>query len=201
MVVEDRLELLTRKFEEILFDVLELDKYCDEQHIKETPKRIAKMWLLELLQGVYESPDETLLKMFSFENKTTNTDQVIAVKDIEVKSLCSHHFMPFFGKCNIAYIPNNKILGLSKFSRIVKHFSRRPQVQEKLTEDIAYFIFSHLQPKVVGVSIQAIHLCMRHRGVESNGSMFTHVILSSPDYRHLEDEVRQHLTFNVDSNR
>ncbi|RLA79505.1 MAG: hypothetical protein DRG33_03900, partial [Deltaproteobacteria bacterium] len=188
-MTEDRLDQLTRKFEEILFDVLELDKYCDKEHIKETPKRIAKMWLNELLQGVYESPDETLLKMFSFENKTTDTDQVIAVRDIEVKSLCSHHFMPFFGTCNIAYIPSRKILGLSKFSRIVRHFSRKPQVQEKLTEEIALFIFRNLQPKVVGVSIRAIHLCMRHRGVESNGSMITHTVLSSTEYRHLEDEV------------
>jgi len=196
---ENRLDLLTKKFEEILFDVLELDKYCDKEHIKETPRRIAKMWLNELLQGVYESPSETILKTFSFENKSANTDQVIAVRDIEVKSLCSHHFMPFFGKCNIAYIPSNKILGLSKFSRIVKHFSRKPQVQEKLTEEIACFIYENLQPKVVGVSIQAVHLCMRHRGVESNGMMTTQTVLSAYEYRYLKDEVKEYLKFNVDS--
>ena len=108
----------------------------NDPNLKETPKRIAKAWFLELLSGRYvEKPKITV---FPNEN---NIDQMVTLGNIEVKSMCSHHFLPFFGKCFIGYVPDKTIIGISKLARIVKWFARRAQLQEVLTKQIADFIY------------------------------------------------------------
>ena len=174
MMLDEKRELLADYFKKIIFDVLELHKYCDIEHLQDTPHRIAKMYIDELLYGVYNNP-ENLLKEFPLEDPETESCPVI-VDGIEVRSLCSHHFMPFYGKCRIVYIPSDKILGLSKFSRIVDFFSRKPQVQENLTNEIANFIMDKIKPHCIGVRIKAKHLCMSHRGAKSDGCMETYQI-------------------------
>lgn len=156
------IEKLTSHFKEILKDM----KYdLDDQQIKETPKRIAKMWINELFKGNYEkAPDLTV-----FEN-TEKINDIVFLGPISVKSTCSHHFIPFIGNCFIAYIPNEKIVGISKLARIVKWFMRRPQIQEELVKQIADYIEEKLNPKGVAVYIEAQHLCMTVRGVEEYNS-------------------------------
>ena len=101
---------------------------------------------------------------------TSDTDEMVVVKDIELYSMCEHHMLPFFGKAHIAYIPDGKIMGLSKTARLVEVFSRRLQVQERLTEQIAQALWDIVQPQGVGVVIEAAHLCMMMRGVEKQNS-------------------------------
>ena len=135
----------------------------NDQQIQDTPRRIAKMWVKELCQGCYDPPP----KITVFEN-TNNYDQMIFLGPIEVKSLCSHHFQNFIGKAYIAYIPDQKIIGISKLARIVKWFMRRPQIQEELTKQITSYIEEKLCPQGCAVYIEATHLCMVARGVEEN---------------------------------
>jgi GTP cyclohydrolase I len=100
-------------------------------------------------------------------------DQMVLVKDIEVYSLCEHHLLPFFGKCHVAYIPNKKVVGLSKIARLVNMYARRLQIQERLTSQIARAIEENLKPQGVGVIVEARHLCMVMRGVEKQNSTAT----------------------------
>jgi GTP cyclohydrolase IA len=100
-------------------------------------------------------------------------DEMVVVKDIEVYSLCEHHLLPFFGKCHVAYLPNKKVLGLSKVARLVDMFARRLQIQERLTSQIATAIQEQLHPQGVGVILEARHLCMVMRGVEKQNSITT----------------------------
>lgn len=131
-----------------------------------TPERVANMYE-EIFSGVFADPKE-LIKTFK---ESEQCNEVILVKDIPVYSMCEHHLLPFTGFAHIAYIPKNgKIMGLSKFSRVVNCFSRRPQIQERLTDQIADFIFLGLDPLGVAVSIEAEHLCMTMRGIKALGS-------------------------------
>ena len=132
----------------------------------ETPKRVAKAWS-EWTSG-YKEDAATILKVF--EDGAEEYDQMVTVKDIPFYSHCEHHMAPFFGTCTISYIPNGKIVGLSKLSRIVQMYARRLQVQERLTSQIAEALNTHLQPLGVGVSITARHMCMESRGVKHQGS-------------------------------
>ncbi|HTD82442.1 MAG TPA: GTP cyclohydrolase I FolE [Gemmatimonadaceae bacterium] len=130
-----------------------------------TPARVAKS-LRFLTQGYDSSPEEVVGNgVFKEEH-----DNMIMVRDIELYSLCEHHMLPFFGKAHVAYIPNGKIVGLSKIPRIVDVFARRLQVQERLTEEIAEGLCRVLQPSGVGVVIEAYHLCMMMRGVQKQNS-------------------------------
>lgn len=141
--------------------------------MKDTPKRARKA--MEFLTAGYH---EDLDKIINGAIFTSSMDEMIIVKEIELYSLCEHHLLPFFGKCHIAYLPNGKILGLSKFARIVDHFAKRFQVQENLTAQIAECVEKITGAKGVGVIIEAQHLCMMMRGVEKqNSNMVTSMML------------------------
>ncbi|MBI5415668.1 MAG: GTP cyclohydrolase I FolE [Candidatus Omnitrophica bacterium] len=134
--------------------------------LKETPLRAARA--LEYLTGGYKEDVHKVINNAVF---PSDNDEMIIVKDIELYSLCEHHLLPFFGKCHVGYLPNGKIIGLSKVARIVDIFARRLQVQENLTRQIAETLQEHTGAKGVGVVIEARHLCMMMRGVEKQNSI------------------------------
>ena len=143
---------------QILF---EIGEDPDRQGLKDTPNRISRMYK-ELMSGYSVSPRE-LVNGAIFDEKY---DEMVIVRDIEFYSLCEHHMLPFFGKCHVSYIPNGKIVGLSKIPRIVEVFSRRLQIQERMTVQIADFLCDILNPEGVAVVAEAYHLCMAMRGVK-----------------------------------
>jgi len=132
----------------------------------ETPIRVAKAW--QHWAGGYKEDPKEILK--TFEDGAENYNQIILVKDIPVYSHCEHHLAPFFGVAHVAYIPDGKIVGLSKLSRVVDVFARRLQVQERLTNQVAEAIEEALQPKAVGVIIECRHMCMESRGIQRQGA-------------------------------
>ncbi|MBI5207823.1 MAG: GTP cyclohydrolase I FolE [Candidatus Firestonebacteria bacterium] len=137
----------------------------EREGLIETPERVADMYE-EIFGGVFKNPEEEL-KIFSTKNK----DEMILVKDIPLYSICEHHLLPFIGKAHVAYIPSqNKITGLSKVARVVDTLARRPQIQERLTTDIADVFVKKLKPKGVLVVIEAEHMCMIMRGIKKPGS-------------------------------
>lgn len=137
----------------------------DREGLVETPRRVADMYE-EIFGGLEEDPKQHL-KLF---NELSN-DEMVIVRDIPMHSMCEHHLLPFVGKAHIAYIPSdNKIIGLSKLARIVNVFAKRPQLQERLTSDIADFLDDSLSPKGVAVVIEAEHMCMTMRGAKASGS-------------------------------
>ncbi|KGM93264.1 GTP cyclohydrolase I FolE [Clostridium botulinum] len=138
--------------------------------LKETPDRIARMYS-EIFSGLKETPEKHLSKVFE-----VNNDDVVIEKDIQFYSMCEHHFLPFFGKVHIAYIPNKQVVGLSKLARTMEVFSKRPQLQERLTSQIADSLMKYLNCKGVMVVIEAEHLCMSMRGVKKWGAKTTTVV-------------------------
>jgi GTP cyclohydrolase I len=142
---------------------------CDPAGLRsgttETPARVAKAW--EFWTSGYKLKAEDILKVF--EDGGEHYDEMVLVKDIPVYSHCEHHLAPIFGTATVAYIPQGKIVGLSKLSRLVDMHARRFQVQERLTNDIAEDLWQHLQPKGVGVLIRARHMCMESRGICQQG--------------------------------
>jgi GTP cyclohydrolase I len=142
--------------------------------LKNTPERMARMWM-ELGQGYRLNPRE-IVNDALFDSCDYN--ELILVRDIEYFSLCEHHLLPFFGKAHIGYIPNGKIIGLSKIPRLVEFFSRRLQVQERLTQQVAQFLNTVLNPRGVGVVIEGYHLCVAMRGAKKvNPRMVTSAML------------------------
>lgn len=137
----------------------------DRDGLVNTPDRVAKS-LAWLTRGYTESVDDVIGDALFEETH----ESMVVVRDIELYSMCEHHMLPFFGRAHIAYIPNGRIVGLSKLPRIVDVFARRLQVQERLTEQIAQAIEQALRPRGVGVVIEAVHLCMMMRGVEKQNS-------------------------------
>jgi len=137
----------------------------DREGLLETPDRVARMYA-EVFSGLHADPAIHLEKTF-----TQKHDEMVVVKDIEFASCCEHHLLPFTGKAHIAYLPNGKIVGLSKLARVVDAVARRPQVQERMTEQVADLIMTHLKPRGVGVIVEASHSCMTIRGVRKPGAM------------------------------
>jgi GTP cyclohydrolase I len=148
--------------------LVQLGEDPDREGLRHTPERFEKA-LRFLTSGYRQDPDKVLNgAMFS-----VSYDEMVVVKGIEVYSLCEHHLLPFFGRCHVAYIPNQKVVGLSKIARLVNMYARRLQIQERLTSQIAKAIEEKLSPEGVGVIIEARHLCMVMRGVEKQQSTAT----------------------------
>ncbi|MGO2131478.1 MAG: GTP cyclohydrolase I FolE [Halomonas sp.] len=147
----------------------------EREGLRDTPQRAAKA--MQFLNRGYGQTLEEIVNGAVFES---DTDEMVLVKDIELYSMCEHHLLPFIGKCHIAYLPSGKVLGLSKFARIVDMYARRMQIQEGLTRQIAEAVLQTTQARGVGVVIEARHLCMMMRGVEKqNSSMSTSVMLGT----------------------
>jgi GTP cyclohydrolase IA len=165
--VSDRLEELYREI------LKEIGEDPDREGLQRTPARAAAA-LREFTRG-YRQDVGTVLNQAVFSEEY---DDMVIVKDIEMYSLCEHHLVPFFGSVHVGYLPQGKILGLSKIARVVEMFSRRLQVQERLTHEIAHAIEDAINPRGVAVVVQAKHLCMMSRGVEKqNSSMITSCVL------------------------
>lgn len=153
------------KVEEAVKLLLEgIGEDVEREGLKETPKRVARMYE-EILSGREESPEEHLTRTFHCDNH----DMVIE-KDIQFFSSCEHHMMPFFGVVHIAYIPDGKVVGISKLARTVEVYAKRLQIQEQMTGQIADAIMEYLKPKGVMVMIEAEHMCMTMRGVKKPGT-------------------------------
>ncbi len=151
-----------KKGVELILEGIGEDK--NREGLAETPDRIARMYE-EIFAGLEMDCEEILSKTFSVDN-----DEMVIVKDITFYSTCEHHFMPFYGKAHVAYIPNGKVVGLSKLARAVEVYAKRPQIQEQLTGQVADALMEHLNPKGVIVMMEAEHMCMTMRGVKKPGS-------------------------------
>jgi len=166
MSISSETSLTSASYEELMREVLvRLGEDPDREGLQQTPARVQRA-MAQLTSGYKQCPD-TLLKEALF---SVTYDEMVIVKDIEMFSLCEHHMLPFFGKVHVAYIPKGRVLGLSKIPRLVEVFSRRLQIQERMTTEIAETIQRVIEPQGVGVVIEARHLCMMMRGVEKQHS-------------------------------
>lgn len=153
---------IERAIREIL---LAIGEDPDREGLRETPARVARMYT-ELFGGLHEDPTRHLRKFF-----TETCDEVVLVRDISFNSMCEHHMLPFMGKAHIGYLPGERVVGLSKLARVVESVARRPQVQERMTEQIANLLEEQLNAKGVAVVIEAVHTCMTIRGIRRPGSV------------------------------
>lgn len=160
---DPRVARLARHVGEIM-EILGLDRR--EPNLTETPERVARLYL-EMFHGLEEGAEPALT---TFPNDE-GYEHMVMERDIPFYSMCSHHFVPFYGHAHMAYIPGEKILGLSKFGRILEFYAKRPQLQERLTEQVADCLVKRLEPKGVMVVIEARHLCVEMRGVKKPGAM------------------------------
>jgi GTP cyclohydrolase I len=162
----DLTTITSATFEELVREmIIRLGEDPQREGLERTPERVHRA--LEQLTRGYKEDAEAILRGALF---TVGYDEMVIVKDIEMFSLCEHHLLPFFGKVHVAYIPNGKVIGLSKLPRLVEVFARRLQVQERLTTQIAETIQNAIEPQGVGVVVEARHLCMMMRGVEKQHS-------------------------------
>jgi len=158
-MIHDNVKELTEKL------LIEIGEDPDREGLLNTPMRVAKAW--DFLSKGYKQDIDEIINNAIFEEEY---DQMVVVKDIEFYSMCEHHLLPFFGVAHIAYIPNGKIIGLSKIPRILDMFARRLQVQERMTQEVAGMLQLKLKPRGVAVIIEAQHMCMQMRGVEKRKS-------------------------------
>jgi GTP cyclohydrolase I len=161
------LERIRRAVREILIAVGEDP---DREGLQETPDRVARMYA-EVFSGLHQDPRVHLTKLFTPKDGTNQKyDEMVLIKDIQFESFCEHHLLPFTGKAHVAYLPHGKVIGLSKIPRIVDVLAKRPQMQERLTEEVADLLMKELDAKGVAVVIEASHSCMTIRGVHKPGS-------------------------------
>ena len=166
----------------------------EREGLQRTPERVARMYS-ELLSG-YDTDVEALVNDAIFESKYKN---MVLIRDIEYYSLCEHHMLPFYGKAHVAYIPNGKIIGLSKIPRLVEMFARRLQVQERMTQQIADTLQEILKPKGVAVMVEGAHMCAMMRGVKkSNANMVTTAMLGAFEQ---DESLREEFLAQVRNNR
>ena len=158
-------EKVKRLIRELL---VELGENPEREGLQHTPDRVAKAW--DFLTSGYNMDLDAIVNGAVFESEANN---MIIVRDIEVYSLCEHHMLPFYGRCHIGYIAENQVLGVSKIARIVDMYSRRLQIQERLTAEIAETVLKTADAQVVGVVMECRHLCMMMRGVEKQNSVMT----------------------------
>ena len=152
---------------QLLMEGLGVD--LDSEHYRDTPERTANAWIDELCSGLGEKK----FSLTTFPVGANYESSMVVLQHIPVRSVCAHHLLPFYGEATVAYIPDERLCGLSKLSRIVDYFSRRPQVQEELTSDITNFLCEQLSPQGAGVIVKATHMCMAMRGVSHDGVMTT----------------------------
>lgn len=185
-----KIELIEKNFMEIMH-ILGLD--LSDESLKGTPNRVAKMYVKEIFSGLNpeNKPKPTL-----FENKY-KFNEMLVERDITIYSYCEHHFVPIIGKAHIAYFPKNHVIGLSKLNRIAQYFAKRPQVQERLTVQIATELKNIVQSEDVAVIIDADHLCVASRGVNDVNSSTT---TSSYHGKFLNDNIRQELISHIRKN-
>jgi GTP cyclohydrolase I len=162
---EEKIESLSAHYKNV---ITEIGEDVNREGLQKTPERVAKA--MQYLTHGYDLNPAEIIKSAMF---TEDHNQMVIVKDIEVYSMCEHHMLPFFGKAHIAYIPNGKIVGLSKIPRIVDAFARRLQVQERLTDQIKNCLNDTLNPHGVAVVIEAQHMCMQMRGIQKQNSFTT----------------------------
>jgi GTP cyclohydrolase I len=147
--------------------LLAIGEDADREGLRDTPERVARMYA-EMFSGLKQDPKEPLRKTF-----TQKYDEMVLVKDIGFESMCEHHLLPFLGKAHIAYLPKGKIVGLSKLARVVEVLAHRPQVQERMTEELADLVMSQLDARGVAVILEASHTCMTMRGIRKGTSICT----------------------------
>jgi GTP cyclohydrolase IA len=157
------LERIRRAVREIL---LAVGEDPDREGLRETPDRVARMYA-EVFQGIHQDPRQHLQKRF-----TQKYDEMVTIKDIQFASFCEHHLLPFTGKAHVAYLPNGRVVGLSKIPRVLDALARRPQVQEQLTEQVADLLMEELDARGVAVVVEASHSCMTIRGVRKSESFY-----------------------------
>ncbi len=145
--------------------LLAIGENPDREGLRDTPRRVARMYA-ELFSGLHDDPRVHLGKTF-----TEKYNEMVVLRDVPFNSMCEHHLMPFEGKAHIAYLPDGRVVGLSKLARIVDVFARRPQVQERMTTQIADLLVSELNAQGVAVVLEAVHTCMTCRGVRKPGSV------------------------------
>ena len=186
---ELKIELIEKNFKEIMH-ILGLD--LSDESLRDTPQRVAKMYVKEIFNGLNpdNKPQPTL-----FENKFKFNEMLIE-KNITIYSYCEHHFVPIIGKAHIAYFPKNHVIGLSKLNRIAQYYAKRPQVQERLTMQIANELKETLQTDDVAVLVDADHLCVASRGVNDVNSS---TITSSYNGKFLNDETRKEFLSHVNA--
>src|SRR6516165_5902202 len=160
-VDQDRIRAAVREI------LLAVGEDPNREGLRDTPERVARMYS-ELFAGMRQDPRDLLAKTF-----TQKYDEMVIVRDIGFESICEHHLLPFTGKAHVAYLPNGKIVGLSKLARVVEALARRPQVQERMTEELADLLMGELDARGVGVILEATHTCMTIRGVRKPDSICT----------------------------
>jgi GTP cyclohydrolase IA len=183
----EKIKLIERKFREIMM-ILGLD--LEDDSLKDTSLRVAKMYVNETFSGLLPENEPAITL---FENKYGYTDMLIE-RDIPVYSCCEHHFVPIIGKAHIGYISSGKVIGLSKLNRVVHYFSRRPQVQERLTVQVAEYLKKALGTENVAVVINAEHLCVASRGVRDTGAS---TITSSYHGQFLNNDTRNEFNQHI----
>lgn len=182
----EKIEKIKSLLDEVM-NVLEIEPTVSNEG---TSRRVAKMWVNELFANVNNAHMKELKETMTVFPNEYQSDMVI-VRDIDFNSTCEHHFLPFSGKVTIGYVPNDVIIGLSKLPRVVKYFSKKPQLQEKLTTEIGEFLIDMLEPHALFVEVEATHQCVKCRGAESDCSTITYFKMTRPGFEETYQEFKE----------